>query len=64
MDGSTGKTLLGLFDTNMDCTVTVEEISTNSLIVSLLAPDVTIDGKMALSLGIKASATKGTFTLP
>lgn len=68
---STGKTILGLFDTKLadgsegkDCAVSVDEIKTNSLIVSLLAPDVTIDGKMALSLGIKASATKATFTVP
>jgi hypothetical protein len=62
---STGKTVLSLFDTNpKDCAVTVDEIKTNSLIVSLLAPDVTINGKMALSLGIKASAVKATYTAP
>jgi hypothetical protein len=65
MADSTGKTIIGLFDTNpKDCMVTVEEISTNSLIVSLLAPDVTIDGKMALSIGIKATAAKATYTVP
>jgi len=62
-DSSTGKTILGLFDANDDCMVTVEEIKTNSLIVSLLSPDVTINGKMALSLGIKATAVKGTYTV-
>jgi hypothetical protein len=31
--------------------------------MSLLAPDVTVDGKMALSLGIKALAEKATFTV-
>jgi hypothetical protein len=62
---STGKTVLSLFDTNpKDCAVTTEEIQTNSLIVSLLAPDVTINGKMALSLGIKASAVKATYDAP
>jgi hypothetical protein len=63
---STGKTILGLFDVapTKDCMVSVEEIKTNSLIVSLLAPDVTIDGKMALSLGIKATAVKATYTAP
>jgi hypothetical protein len=62
---STGKTILGLFDTTpKDCAVTVEEIKNNSLIVSLLAPDVTIEGKMALSLGIKATAIKATYTVP
>ena len=30
--------------------------------MSLLSPDVTIDGKMALSLGIKATAVKAVFT--
>lgn len=60
--GSTGKTILNLFDTTpKNCTVTVEEISGNTLIQSLLAPDVKIDGKDALSLGIKATTVKGTF---
>jgi hypothetical protein len=64
MADSTGKTILGLFDTApKDCAVTVEEIKNNSLIVSLLAPDVTINGKMALSLGIKATAVKATYTV-
>lgn len=64
MEDSTGETILSLFDANKDCMVSVEEIKTNSLIVSLLAPDVTIDGKMALSIGLKATAIKGTFTAP
>jgi len=62
--GSTGKTIIGLFDTiptDGDCMVTVEEIKTNSLIQSLLAPDVTIDGQDALSLGISVGAVKATF---
>jgi hypothetical protein len=62
MAGSTGKTILNLFDTMpKNCAVTVDEIKNNTLIQSLLAPDVTVDGKMALSLGIKATAVKGTF---
>jgi hypothetical protein len=64
MDPSTGKTILGLFDTDKDCAVSVMEIQNNTLIMSLLSPDVTIDGKMALSLGIKATAVKATFTPP
>jgi len=63
MDGSTGKTIIGLFDANMDCMVSVDEVKTNSLIMSLLAPDVTVDGKMALSLGIKVAAEKATFAV-
>jgi len=65
---STGKTILGLFDTKLadgsegkDCAVSVNEIATNSLIVSLLSPDVKIGGKDALSLGIKATAVPATY---
>jgi hypothetical protein len=66
MANSTGKTVLDLFDgdiagTTKDCKVSVEEIKGNSLIQSLLAPDVTINGTMALSLGIKVEATHATF---
>jgi hypothetical protein len=63
-DPSTGKTILGLFDADHDCKVSVEEIKTNNLIVSLLSPDVTIDGKMALSLGIKIVGVGAMFTVP
>jgi hypothetical protein len=64
-DGSTGKTILGLFDTTpKDCAVSVTEIQTNSLIMSLLAPDVTINGKMALSLGVNVTAVGATFSPP
>lgn len=64
-DNTTGKTIIGLFDTAdpKDCMVSVDEIKNNTLIKSLLAPDVTIEGKMALSLGIKATAVKGTYTV-
>jgi len=59
--GTTGKTVIGLFDTSpKDCMVTVDEIKTNSLIQSLLAPDVTIDGQDALSLGIQVHTVKAT----
>ncbi len=60
--GTTGKTIIGLFDTTpKDCGVTVEEIKTNSLIQSLLAPDVTIDGQDALSIGIEVSTVNAKF---
>ena len=67
--GSTGKTVLDLFDgdiagTSKDCMVTNEEIVGNSLIQSLLAPDVKINGTDALSLGIKVEATGATYTVP
>jgi hypothetical protein len=57
----TARTILNLFDTApKDCMVSVQEIADNTLIKSLLAPDVTIDGQKALSLGIKVKATKAT----
>lgn len=63
--GSTGKTILGLLDTTpKDCSVTLEEIQNAPLIKSLLAPDVTVNGQMALSLGLKVSAVKATFPSP
>jgi hypothetical protein len=58
---STGKTVIGLFDEDDDCTVSVEEIKTNSLIVSLLAPDVVVDGQDALSLGLSVTAVGAAF---
>jgi hypothetical protein len=62
-DGTTGKTIIGLFDTNMDCMVTAAEVMSNSLIMSLLAPDVTINGTKALSLGIKVTTEQATYTV-
>jgi hypothetical protein len=63
-NGSTGKTLLGLFDTNQDCTIALAEVQNNSLILSLLAPDVIVEGKMALSLGVGVHMVGGAFTAP
>jgi hypothetical protein len=58
-DGSEGKTMLGLFDNSpKDCTISLTEIQNNSLIMSLLAPDVTIDGQMALSFGVQVTAKR------
>jgi hypothetical protein len=63
---STGETILSLLDTNHDCMVSVDEIQNNSLIKSLLAPDVctqsSCDKPDALSIGIQATAVHGTFT--
>jgi hypothetical protein len=62
IDGSTGKTLLGLFDTMpKDCMITASEIQNNSLIMSLLAPDVTVEGQMALSIGVGFTAVAGNY---
>jgi hypothetical protein len=61
--GSTGATIISFFDANHSCTVTEDELKMNSLVMSLLQPDVTIDGQMALSIGIKATAVKATYTV-
>ncbi|HWO22063.1 MAG TPA: hypothetical protein VNO30_25045 [Kofleriaceae bacterium] len=61
--GSDGKTYLGLFDTMpKDCVITLDEIRNNSLIKSLLAPDMLIEGQAALSVGFAVTAVKATFT--
>jgi len=60
---STGATIISFFDSNHDCKVDPDELKMNSLVMSLLQPDVTIDGKMALSLGIKATAVGATFNV-
>ncbi len=63
-DGSTGKTVISLFDTTpKDCMVTTAEIQNNGLIMSLLQPDVTINGQMALSIGIKVTAVSADYTV-
>jgi hypothetical protein len=67
MDGSTGETLMGIFDENGDCDVPETEVRENSLIVTLLRPDVDTDGDDepdSLSVGVGATAVAGTWTVP
>jgi hypothetical protein len=60
--GSKGKLAHDLFDTTPnDCTISLSEMQSNQLIQSLLAPDVTVNGQMALSVGIGFTATSATF---
>lgn len=59
---SSGKTLLDLFDTDHNCAISVDEVKGNSLIQSLLAPDVMIEGQMCLSLGVQVHAVHAAFT--
>jgi hypothetical protein len=62
MAGSSGGTMLGLFDTApKDCKITIAEVRNNSLIQSLLAPDVTVEGMQALSFGVSVSAIHAAF---
>jgi hypothetical protein len=60
--GSTEATLLSLFDTNHDCAISASEISSNSLVMSLFAPDLTIEGQQCISFGVGFTAVPGTFT--
>lgn len=61
--GSTGATMLSLFDSNpKDCQISLQEISDNSLINALLAPDVVVGGQEAISFGFGATAVKATYT--
>jgi hypothetical protein len=60
--GSMGRTYLNLFDTMpRDCTITLDEIRNNSLIKSLFAPDLTVEGQAALSAGFAITAIKAAF---
>ena len=63
--GSTGRTWIDLLDASpKDCKVSVQEVKGNSLFMSLFAPDVTINGVPALSVGFKATAVEAGFVAP
>jgi len=65
--GSTGATLIGIFDDNEDCAVPLDEFRANSLIMTLLRPDVDTDGDDmpdALSVGVGATGIHGNWTPP
>jgi len=65
MQSSTGASMLGLFDTApKNCSVSVQEVRDNSLIQSLLAPDVMLEGQMCLSYGVRATAVAAGFVAP
>lgn len=60
---SQGAELISLFDTNpADCAITSDELKTNSLMMSLFAPDVTINNQSAISVGFAATAVDAIFT--
>jgi hypothetical protein len=62
---SLGKQLVGLFDTTPnDCSISLSEVQNSSLIMSLLAPDITVENMQALSLGIGVHAVPGGFAAP
>jgi hypothetical protein len=60
---SPGDTAISLLDTSpSNCVITLAEVENNTLIQSLLAPDVTIDGQDAISIGIGFEAVPASFT--
>jgi hypothetical protein len=59
---SNGAELISLFDANHDCTVSEPEIENNSIIQALFAPDVTVEGQMALSAGFAVTGVQATYT--
>lgn len=64
MAGSLGRSLLDLADASpRDCQITAADVAANSLFSSLLASDLMLDGRPALSFGTKFTAVPATFTL-
>jgi len=59
--GSHGADDLGLLDADHDCAITDAELRASSILQSALAPDVTIDGAPALSLGVELQAIEAKF---
>jgi len=57
---SPGKFYIESLDVNHDCTVTFDELKQNSLIVSLLAPDLVMEGKKVVTLGVGFEAVPAT----
>jgi hypothetical protein len=63
--GSGAETVQGIFDTNGDCTVTLDEIQNNNTIKEFLKGDVTLkDGTKALSLAVGFDAVNAVFQHP
>ena len=63
--GSDGKQALALFDTSpQDCSISLTEVKNNTLVKTLLTPDVSIAGTMGLSIGVRATAVRAQFQAP
>jgi hypothetical protein len=61
---SRAKFLDGLFDANLDCTISTLEVANNSLAQSLLAPDLRLHGEDLLSFGVGVELASATFLPP
>jgi hypothetical protein len=59
---SSGRTLLSVFDSSpQDCSISLDEVRTNNLVLGALAPDIMIDGVPAASLGLRVTAVAASF---
>jgi hypothetical protein len=60
--GSTGRTWIQLLDTSpMNCAISVDEVKNSTLFQSLFAPDVTLEGQAAISIGLQITAVGAKF---
>lgn len=57
-----GATLLTHLDSNHDCTVTLDEVTQDSVIKALVHPDVTVESQQAISVGFAVQAVDAAFT--
>lgn len=67
VDSSEGSTWLGIFDENFDCAVLLSEFRANSLVMTLLRPDVDTNDdaiRDGLSMGVGITAVAGQFERP
>lgn len=58
---SNGDKLRRWFDANHDCRIDSSELATNTLIQSLITPDLNIEGEQLLSFGVGVELTSATF---
>jgi len=61
VQGTRARLLQNIFDQNRDCSVDTHEVAENTITVSLLAPDVTVNGEPLLSFGIAVDLVSATF---
>jgi hypothetical protein len=60
--GTEGKQWIALLDTMpANCAISVEEVKGNSLFQSLFAPDVTLEGQQAISIGLQITGVGAKF---
>jgi hypothetical protein len=61
----TAATIVSVFaGASKSCVITAQDLENNTLVKSVLSPDVTIDGMPALSIGLNVTAVGAQFTAP